>query len=70
MSRSTGSVKWYDPERGHGFIKPDEDGEDVFVHHSGIHGSGMKTLMPGDRVEFDLVEADHGPAADGVLRTL
>jgi CspA family cold shock protein len=45
MIHSTGNVKWYDPERGHGFIKPDEDGEDVFVHHSAVHGSGMKTLM-------------------------
>lgn len=70
MSRSTGTVKWFDPQRGHGFITPGEAGqEDVFLHHSAIHGTGMKPLSPGDHVEYDLVDSEHGPAAEGVLRT-
>ena len=68
MNRSTGTVKWYDPQQGHGFISPDETGEDVFVHHSAIHGTGMKPLSPGDRVEYDVADSEHGPAAEGVLR--
>ena len=69
MNRSTATVKWYDPHAGHGFLTPDERGEEeVFVHHSAVHGTGMKPLSPGDRVEYDLVQTEHGPAAEGVLR--
>ena len=69
MNRSTATVKWYDPHAGHGFLTPDERGEEeVFVHHSSVHGTGMKPLGPGDRVEYDLVQTAYGPAAEGVLR--
>ncbi len=69
MSRSTAAVKWYDPHQGHGFLSPDKPGPDVFVHHSAVHGSGLKPLGPGERVEYEEVETDLGPAAEGVLRT-
>lgn len=68
MSRSTGVVKWYDRSEGHGFLRPEAGGADVFVHHSAIHGSGMKPLSEGEPVEFDTIETEHGPAAEGVLR--
>lgn len=70
MNRRTGSVKWYDPNQGHGFLTPDEPGDDVFVHHSAVHGTGMKTLLAGDRIEFEVLDTEHGPAAEGVLRTV
>ena len=71
MNRSTATVKWYDVHEGHGFLAPDDrEAEDVFVHHSAVHGTGMKPLSPGERVEYDLVQTVHGPAAEGVLRAM
>jgi cold shock protein len=69
MSRSSATVKWYDPQQGHGFLRPDTHGPDMFVHHSAVHGSGLKLLAPGDRVEYERVETELGPAAEGVVRT-
>lgn len=69
MSRTSGTVKWFDPQRGHGFLRPDPDGPDVFVDQSAIHGSGLRLLGAGDRVEFEVVETGIGPAAEGVFRT-
>jgi CspA family cold shock protein len=69
MNRCTGIVKWYDAERGHGFVTPEPPGEEVFIHGSAIHGTGMRTLHAGDRVVFDVVETDVGPAAEGIQRT-
>lgn len=69
MSRSTAIVKWYDPQQGHGFLTPDDPGPDVFVHHSAVHGSGLKLLGPGERVEYEQVDTELGPAAEGVVRT-
>ena len=69
MSRSTAIVKWYDPQQGHGFLTPDTPGPDVFVHHSALHGSGLKLLGPGERVEYEPLQTELGPAAEGVLRT-
>lgn len=67
MTRSTGTVKWFSAEKGYGFIRR-EDGSDVFVHHSGITGSGFKTLNEGERVEFEILQEPKGLKAYNVLR--
>ena len=68
MARETGTVKWFNPEKGFGFITRDNGEKDVFVHHSAIQAQGFKTLNEGERVEFDVVTADKGPAAEKVVR--
>lgn len=68
MARKTGNVKWFSNEKGYGFIEQ-EDGEDVFVHHSDIQGDGYKTLKQGEMVEYEIIEADKGPKAQGVVRS-
>jgi len=60
-----GIVKWFSDKKGFGFIEQ-EDGEDVFVHHSGIGGTGFKTLAEGDRVTFDVEQGDRGLKAINV----
>ncbi len=60
-----GSVKWFNANKGYGFIEQ-ENGPDVFVHHSGINASGFKSLDEGDRVTFDITEGQKGPAAINV----
>ena len=67
MSRLNGTVKWFSQEKGYGFIVQD-DGPDVFVHHSSIQGSGFRTLEEGERVEFDLKQEAKGPRAENVVR--
>ena len=67
MSRLTGTVKWFSQEKGYGFIKQ-EDGADVFVHHTAIQGTGFRTLNEGERVEFDVVEEPKGLKAQNVVR--
>ena len=62
----TGIVKWYDAERGYGFISAQE-GEDVFVHYSAITGAGFKTLAEGQKVEFDVKPGQKGPQAENVI---
>ena len=62
---ANGSVKWFDDRKGYGFIEQ-EDGPDVFVHHSGISGDGFKSLREGDQVSFDIEEGKKGPAAVNV----
>jgi cold shock CspA family protein len=68
MQRATGTVKWFSPEKGYGFIRR-EDGSDVFVHHSGIQGNGFKTLNEGERVEFEVLQEPKGLKAYNVVRT-
>jgi cold shock protein len=62
-----GKVKWFNTEKGFGFIER-EEGEDVFVHFSAIQGDGFKTLDEGQSVEFDIVEGNRGLQAANVVR--
>jgi CspA family cold shock protein len=68
MSRTTGTVKWFNNAKGFGFITPEGGDRDCFVHHTAIQGSGFKTLNEGEKVEFDMVEGQKGPAAENVTR--
>jgi CspA family cold shock protein len=62
---SNGTVKWFNERKGFGFIEQ-EEGSDVFVHHSAINASGFKTLKEGDHVTFDIEQGNKGPAAANV----
>jgi CspA family cold shock protein len=66
--RTTGTVKWFNDSKGFGFIAHENGGKDCFVHHSAIQGNGYKSLSEGDRVEFDMVQGQKGPAAENVTR--
>ena len=62
---ANGTVKWFNDKKGFGFIEQD-DGPDVFVHHSAINASGFRSLSEGDRVTFDLEQGQKGPSATNV----
>ena len=68
MSRIKGKVKWFNDQKGFGFITPDNGEKDCFVHHSAIQAQGFKTLGEGDAVEFDMVQGQKGPAAENVVK--
>ncbi|WP_248928531.1 cold-shock protein [Paenibacillus hamazuiensis] len=63
----TGTVKWFNAEKGFGFIEV-EEGKDVFVHFSAIQGDGFKSLDEGQRVQFDVVQGNRGPQAENVIK--
>ena len=63
---ASGVVKWFNPEKGYGFITPDEGGKALFVHYSAIQSDGFKTLNEGQRVEFEVTQGQKGPQAVNV----
>jgi CspA family cold shock protein len=66
MAVAQGTVKWFNAEKGFGFISVDGGGSDVFVHYSSIASDGYKSLEEGQRVEFEVVQGQKGPQADHV----
>jgi len=63
-----GTVKWFNEQKGYGFITPDDGGEDCFVHFSAIKSDGFKTLQEGDKVEFEIAEGEKGAKAANVSK--
>lgn len=61
-----GTVKWFNSEKGYGFITPDDGGKDLFVHFSGIEGDGYKSLNEGQKVEYEATQGQKGPQASKV----
>jgi len=63
---SSGVVKWFNSEKGYGFITPDDGGRDLFVHYSEIQSQGYRELFEGQKVEFEVTEGRKGPQASAV----
>ena len=66
MSTETGTVKWFNESKGFGFIAPDNGGKDLFAHFKEIQGTGFKTLLENQRVEFEVVQGQKGPQASKI----
>jgi cold shock protein len=65
---ATGTVKWFNDQKGFGFIRPDDGGKDVFVHHSSIEMKGFRTMNEGERVSYEVEAGPKGPQAAHVVR--
>lgn len=63
---AVGTVKWFNSEKGYGFITPEDGSKDLFVHFSGIAGDGYKSLNEGQKVEYDATQGQKGPQASNV----
>ncbi len=63
-----GTVKWFNEEKGYGFISPDEGGEDLFVHYSGIAGDGFRSLEEGEKVTYEATQGKKGMQAENVSK--
>jgi cold shock protein len=63
---ATGTVKWFNGEKGYGFITPEDGGKDLFVHFSAIQADGYKTLNEGQKVEYEATQGQKGPQASNV----
>jgi CspA family cold shock protein len=68
ISMATGTVKWFNSEKGYGFLAQDGGGPDVFVHYSSINSTGYRELAEGDRVSFDVEQGQRGLQAENVTR--
>ncbi len=66
--RTVGTVKWFNDQKGFGFITPEDGGKDCFVHHSAIQAQGFRSLSEGDKVEFEVAQGPKGPAAENVMK--
>lgn len=63
-----GVVKWFNDQKGYGFISPDDGGKDLFVHHTSIQMDGFKTLAEGEKVEYEVQQGQRGPSAANVRK--
>lgn len=66
---ATGTVKWFNGQKGYGFIQPDDGGKDVFVHATAVESAGMSALNEGDKISFEIV-TDRGKASAGELKKI
>jgi CspA family cold shock protein len=63
-----GTVKWFNKDKGYGFITPDDGGDDLFVHYSAIQGSGFRSLEEGEKVTYEVGQGQKGPQAQNVSK--
>ncbi|MET9127747.1 cold-shock protein [Streptomyces sp. NPDC004528] len=65
---ASGTVKWFNAEKGFGFVEQDGGGPDVFAHYSNISGGGFRELVEGERITFDVTQGQKGPQAENIVR--